>query len=100
MNRLGTFTTLATCLPFWTVISCASTYAPRPPDQYTGNKVLTVETVPVPTIPCRTPTSTSCYTLGRIILPNPCDWPAESYAQMFCHEKGHALGWPTTHPEK
>lgn len=101
MNRLGTLTILATCLPFWVgVIGCASTYAPRPPARFTGNGEFKVQVVAQPSVACRDRASTGCFGLGWIILPNPCDWPAETYAQLFCHEKGHALGWPANHPEK
>jgi hypothetical protein len=39
----------------------------------------------------------ACSMNGRVILPNPCAYPSESYARMLCHEMGHVNGWPPTH---
>lgn len=38
-----------------------------------------------------------CYVAPVVYLPNPCEW-SDPYAQTFCHELGHARGWPRTHP--
>lgn len=37
----------------------------------------------------------ACSKAGAMILPNPCRWPLrESYAEIVCHELGHAAhGW-------
>ncbi len=40
----------------------------------------------------------ACFTGQRVIMPNPCAFPAsDAYAHMLCHELGHANGWPSTH---
>ncbi len=31
------------------------------------------------------------------IMPNPCGYPDQNYASLFCHEGGHVNGWPSTH---
>ena len=30
---------------------------------------------------------------GLMIVPNPCDYPDETYARHLCHELGHTNGW-------
>lgn len=32
-----------------------------------------------------------------ILMPNPCNYPNDGYARLFCHELGHVNGW--RHPE-
>ena len=40
----------------------------------------------------------ACEMDGRIIAPNPCDYPSsDAYAHLLCHELAHANGWPRTH---
>lgn len=40
----------------------------------------------------------ACNTGSKIVMPNPCTFPKEDrYAQLLCHEIGHANGWPSTH---
>ncbi|MGZ8363994.1 MAG: hypothetical protein ACXW3D_08730 [Caulobacteraceae bacterium] len=39
----------------------------------------------------------ACFTGQKIIMPNPCDFPNETYAKLLCHEMGHVNGWPSTH---
>jgi len=35
----------------------------------------------------------ACAGFGFIILPNPCEFSDERYAQIACHELGHLNGW-------
>lgn len=40
-----------------------------------------------------------CHHGGVIVLPNPCTWPNRSdFADIACHELGHANLWPANHP--
>ncbi|MDB5458165.1 MAG: hypothetical protein JWP92_3750 [Caulobacter sp.] len=34
----------------------------------------------------------ACFVNGVIYMPQPCGW-SDPYAQTFCHETGHAVGW-------
>ena len=42
----------------------------------------------------------ACFEPPVIIVPNPCDYPDESYARIVCHEIGHANGWPADHKDE
>lgn len=38
-----------------------------------------------------------CAVGGTVYVPNPCGSVDETFAQLLCHELGHANGWPRTH---
>jgi hypothetical protein len=41
----------------------------------------------------------ACQWDDRIVLPNPCTFPAtDDYARLACHELAHRNGWPVDHP--
>ncbi len=79
----------------------------RPPERYRANAAFTVELKdqagidrscqPLFGEPPKGMKTDACATGERVILPNPCDYPEESYARMLCHELGHVNGWPPTH---
>lgn len=93
---------LGLCGALWGALcGCAADYAARPPPAYRGEGRFPVETVRPDAIgaACSDRRSTGCYRFGRVILPNPCDWPGnEAFAQLACHEAAHARGWPADHP--
>jgi hypothetical protein len=40
----------------------------------------------------------ACQIGGMVVAPDPCSFPeTDTYAQILCHEIGHANGWPATH---
>lgn len=77
-------------------------FQPPPPD-YRGEGVFLVRIVPRAAIERECAGAPTTWLTDRvfgctrgivIIMPNPCEWPGQDpYAQLFCHEKGHALGW-------
>jgi hypothetical protein len=77
-----------------------------PPTRFQGEATVSVHFIPKASVDhaCRDPdapwfvTVQGCYEPGLITISNPCEWPGDKYAQLLCHEKGHALGWPADHP--
>lgn len=39
----------------------------------------------------------ACTYRGVVTMPNPCDFPAERFAALLCHELGHVNGWSGNH---
>lgn len=87
--------------------SAPSDFVTRPPVDYLGGAPVSFNEIVVPSrlidAACRSQGSRSsptmvvvgCYlpALNTVILPNPCDFPDEVYAQIKCHEVAHIRGW-------
>lgn len=75
-----------------------------PPSRMQGDAFVAVRFGPLAKIPTRCdagPHTDGCeiqtgHRIPMLELPNPCD-TAESYAQLVCHEIGHAHGWDSNH---
>ena len=79
----------------------------RPPERFQGDATVQLEVTdqagvdrvcqPLFGKPPAGAKTVACQTGRRVIAPNPCLYPTETYAQMLCHELGHANGWASTH---
>jgi hypothetical protein len=72
-----------------------------PPERFRAPKVSTISTGTVDK--CGSPPPgvktyfEACVRGSMMHLPNPCDYPEEKFATLFCHEQGHQEGWPADH---
>jgi hypothetical protein len=70
-----------------------------PPTRFRAPRKMKVETGSV--AKCGTPAKGFVFegcTDGVVVhVPNPCDFPNESFAVLLCHEQGHLQGWPADH---
>lgn len=76
-----------------------------PPKKYQGDAQIIVEFVDVAKVVerCKHPDSKGCTTFAddtdgteralRMVVANPCAFPAEKYARIICHELGHIHKW-------
>ena len=98
---------LAAVASFW---GAATAFDGMPPRQYQGDLTIQTSFVEFSQIAqaCGYPELApgkgryeGCNQPGRLVLPNPCsgEFAGEKFAQLACHEKGHALGWPANHPD-
>jgi hypothetical protein len=69
-----------------------------PPESMRGPATLTV-TFGSLAVCGDNPQIEACTTPDKVVhMPNPCDFPGQSYARILCHEKAHSrFGWPADH---
>jgi hypothetical protein len=68
-----------------------------PPLRFQGNGTFLLRTTDLALAVCDGTLSSEavgCAAGSVVIMPNPCDFPRQSYAALLCHEKAHAVsGW-------
>lgn len=78
--------------PGWTGI-----LAYYPPEEYMDNASFILVTYPSEQIAARCnlpPTTLACSPASiYVVMPNPCEFPGDLYAELLCHEKAHVNGW-------
>lgn len=78
----------------------------RPPAQYIGKPIATqiiIDDQEAVTKMCMglglNATTVACANPNIMIVPDPCEYTGV-YAELMCHETGHANGWDKSHPIK
>lgn len=85
----------------------------RPPERFTSTSAATVQLVDrgdvnaacgtapegFEYVACTRTRERKGVRVSTIIMPNPCQFPEERFAQILCHEFGHVNGWPASHGE-
>jgi hypothetical protein len=86
-----------------TVSASAPDFVTRPPAEFVGGPPIAMGLIVVPAhlidAACRqiggraSNMIVGCYVDGFVILPDPCVFRDEVFAQIACHEVAHARGW-------